>query len=84
MDILIISPFNYAVHKQAEIVKELFFVNNLTINSIQITQALPNEIEQNIYGKNYDVAYVDMFYNEEEINMIREHVTGRKQTLVIF
>lgn len=83
MEILIISPFNYAVHKQAECVKELFFARDWDIGSMQITQALPNEIAQKIHGKSYDIAYIDNFYSREEINMIREHITG-KQIIHLF
>lgn len=78
LDILIISPFRYALQKQCnkvstnkiEGVKE-----NFQIHSVY---TLPADIEKGIYGQQYDFAYIDKFYSTEEIGRIREHIRGQQ------
>ena len=83
MTVLIISPFRYALKKQEDILRERAEKNMNNISRINAIYALPNDIEEKIYGKSFDVAYVDKFYDREEINMIREHITG-KQIINLF
>ncbi len=83
MTVLVISPFRYALKKQVNILRERALNNTNNIGRISVIYALPNDIEEKVYGKSFDVAYVDKFYNREEINMTREHITG-KQIINLF
>jgi hypothetical protein len=44
-------------------------------------QALPDELETKLMGKQFDYMFIDTFYSNEEVGMIREHLAGlqRKQ-----
>lgn len=76
MEVLIISPFAYALKQHEKKVKEKLFCDDITDYHINIIQAMPNEIERKIHGKSFDYVYIDRNYIEEEINKIREHITG--------
>ena len=76
MEVLIISPFAYALRQHEKKVKEKLFCDDITDYHINIIQAMPNEIERKIHGKSFDYAYIDRNYIEEEINKVREHITG--------
>jgi hypothetical protein len=76
MEVLIISPFAYALKQHEKKVKEKLFCDDITDYHINLIQALPDEIERKIHGKQFDYAYIDIHYIAEEINRIREHITG--------
>lgn len=75
-EILIISPFSYALEKQKDFVKLKLFCDEITDYKIHTIKALPDEIDGKIHGKQFDYAYIDIHYIAEEINHIREHITG--------
>ena len=68
--------FRYALEKQKEIVKEKIFADGNEDYSIHAVKALPNEIDGKIQGRQYDYAFIDVFYNNEEVGKIRDHVQG--------
>lgn len=78
LDVLVISPFRYALQKQSNKVR----VNKLDGSNeelrIHSVYALPADIEEGIYGQQYDFAYIDKFYSNEEIGRIREHIRGQQ------
>ena len=76
MKILIISPFAYALTQYEKKVKEKLFCNDITDYSIDIIQALPDEIDGKITGKQFDYAYIDINYIDVEVWKIREHING--------
>lgn len=79
MNILIISMFSYALEKQKTIVKEKLFTSDIEDYSIHAVKALPNEIDGKIQGRQYDYAYIDVFYNNEEVGKIRDHIQGMQK-----
>ena len=76
MNVLIITMFTYALEKQKAIVKEKMFADGIEDYSIHAVKALPNEIDGKIQGRQYDYAFIDVFYNNEEVGKIRDHVQG--------
>ena len=76
MNVLVISMFAYALEKQRAIVKEKMFADDIEDYSIHAVKALPDEIERKIQGRQYDYAYIDTFYNNEEVGKIRDHIQG--------
>ena len=76
MNILIISMFRYALEKQKAAVKEKMFVNSVEDFSIHDVYAMPDEIEEKIQGRQYDYAFIDVFYNNVEVGKIRDHIHG--------
>lgn len=76
MNVLVISMFAYALEKQRAIVKEKMFADDIEDYSIHAVKALPDEIERKIQGRQYDYAYIDTFYNSEEVGKIRDHIQG--------
>lgn len=76
MTVLVISMFAYALEKQKAIVKEKMFTDEIEDYSIHAVHALPNEIESKIEGRQYDYAFIDVFYNNDEVGKIRDHVQG--------
>lgn len=84
MEILLISPFKYALDKCNECIKELLFLKEYQDYIIYIAQAMPDEIESKIMGKTFDIAYADINYSDEEIGIIREHLRGRNPKIIKF
>ena len=84
MEILIISPFKYALEKCNEYIKELLFLKGYNDYTIYVAQAMPDEIESKIMGKTFDIAYADRNYSNEEIGLIREHLRGRNPKVITF
>ena len=78
MNVLVISMFRYALEKQKAIVKEKMFADEIEDYSIHAVKALPSEIEQKIQGRQYDYAYIDTFYTNEEVGKIRDHIMGQQ------
>lgn len=76
MKILIISPFSYALAQCEKKVKEKLFCDDITDYHITIVQALPDEIDGKIYGKQFDYAFIDVNYISDEVGKIREHISG--------
>ena len=75
-EILIITPFSYALEKQKSIVKEKMFADGIEDYSIREVKALPSEIDEKIQGRQYEYAFIDVFYSNEEVGKIRDHVQG--------
>lgn len=75
-EILIISPFSYALEKQKDFVKLKLFCDEITDYKICTVKALPDEIDGKIHGKQFDYAYIDVNYINSEVGKIREHVNG--------
>ena len=75
-EVLIISPFSYALEKQKDFVKLKLFCDEITDYKIHIVKALPDEIDGKIHGKQFDYAYIDVNYISSEVGKIREHVSG--------
>lgn len=78
MEILIISPFAYALQRQVEKVKAQLFCDDIADYKLHTVQALPNEIDGKIYGHQYDYVYIDTEYISEEVGKIREHIRGQQ------
>lgn len=76
MEVLIISPFAYALERREKKVKEKLFCDDITDYHITIIQALPDEIDGKIAGKQFDYAYIDINYIDVEVWKIREHING--------
>lgn len=76
MNVLIITMFTYALEKQKAIVKEKMFADGIEDYSIHAVKALPSEIDGKIQGRQYDYAFIDVFYNNDEVGKIRDHVQG--------
>lgn len=76
MNVLVISMFRYALEKQKAIVKEKMFADSIEDYSIHAVKALPSEIDGKIQGRQYDYAFIDVFYSNEEVGKIRDHVQG--------
>lgn len=76
MKVLIISPFAYALKQYENKVKEKLFCNDITDYHIDTIQALPDEIDGKITGKQFDYAYIDINYIDTEVWKIREHING--------
>lgn len=76
MNVLVISMFRYALEKQKAIVKEKMFADGIEDYSIHAVKALPSEIDEKIQGRQYDYAFIDVFYNNDEVGKIRDHVQG--------
>jgi hypothetical protein len=75
-EVLIISPFAYALEKQKDFVKLKLFCDEITDYKIHTIKALPDEIDGKIHGKQFDYAYIDVNYINSEVGKIREHVNG--------
>ena len=78
MNVLVISMFRYALEKQKAIVKEKMFADGIEDYSIHAVKALPNEIDGKIQGRQYDYAFIDVFYTNEEVGKIRDHIMGQQ------
>lgn len=76
MEVLIISPFAYALKQHEKKVKEKLFCDDIIDYHITIVQALPDEIDGKITGKQFDYAYIDISYIDVEVWKIREHISG--------
>ena len=75
-EVLIISPFSYALEKQKDFVKMKLFCDEIKDYKIHTVKALPDEIGGKIHGKQFDYAYIDVNYISSEVGKIREHVNG--------
>ena len=75
-EVLIISPFSYALEKQKDFVKLKLFCDEIADYKIHTIKALPDEIGGKIHGKQFDYAYIDVNYINSEVGKIREHVQG--------
>lgn len=84
MEILIISPFKYALQTYEEYIKQVMFCCDREDFTIYIAQAMPDEIENKITGRTFDIAYADINYSKEEIGIIREHLRGSNPKVITF
>ena len=75
-EILIISPFSYALEKQKDFVKLKLFCDEIKDYKIHTVKALPDEIVGKIHGRQFDYAYIDVNYINSEVGKIREHING--------
>lgn len=76
MKVLIISLFEYAKNKQEVLVKCEMNMKGYDDFEIYAVKALPNEIDNVLMGKQFDYMYIDVFYDNEDTNKIREHLRG--------
>lgn len=83
-DILIISPFSYALKKKHDDVKFKFFCKEVANYKIHAIQALPEEVPDKLKGKTFDFAYIDTEYIDDEISEIRSHITGDQSKRIKF
>ena len=51
---------------------------------LQFVQALPNEIEDKICDKYYDVVFIDSDYNKDDIWTIRRNIIGNQSKPIIY
>ena len=80
LDILVISPFRYALKKKCDDVNMKMFCEDNTDYKVHAIYALPNDIRDKIHGKSFDFAYIDIFYSSDEISGIRDHLRGDKKS----
>ena len=78
MEILIVSPYEYALQRQAEKLRERLFCKDIDDYRLHIVYALPADLDGKISGKQYDLAYVDSHYTAEEVGKVRDYLSGRK------
>ena len=83
-DILIISPFSYALQQKQDKVEFKFFCRKITNYRIHAIQALPGEVSDKLKGKTFDYAYIDTEYIDDEISEIRSHITGDQSKRIKF
>lgn len=76
MNVLIITMFSYALEKQKALVRQKMYINEVEDFSIHAVKALPDEIEKKLQGRQYDYAYIDIFYDASEVGKIRDHIHG--------
>lgn len=79
--ILVISMFRYAVEKKVKEINKGIPTDNRTFRVVAI-KAQPNEIEKVIEGKQFDYAFIDKFYEMDEVNIIRGHITGLQKNQI--
>lgn len=77
MNILVISPFRYAVLQKCRYIRAQMLKDNRDDYKVYAIHALPDEVIPKIYGKSFDFAYVDTFYASKEVAEIRNHITGK-------
>jgi hypothetical protein len=80
LDILVISPFRYALRKKCEDVSMNLFCDDITNYKVHAIYALPDDIQEKIHGKSFDFAYIDIFYSSDEISSVRDHLRGDKKS----
>ena len=83
-DILIISPFEYALKQKAEDIKLKLFCDELANYKLHMIKAMPDEIVGKLHGKSFDSAYIDNEYIDEEVAEIRNHITGKSYKNIKF
>lgn len=76
MKVLIISLFEYAKNKQEVLVRYEMNMKGYDDFEIYAVKALPDEIDKALMGKQFDYMYIDVFYDNDETNKIREHLRG--------
>lgn len=72
MEILIISMFSYALQ-----VKENEILNKYPKCKLATIFAFPDEIEVKLQGKQFDFCFADIYYSDEEVGKIRDHIQGK-------
>ena len=76
MNILVISPFRFAVLQKCRQIRAQMLEDERDDYRVYAIHALPDEVIPKIYGKSFDFAYIDVFYDPEEVAEIRNHITG--------
>lgn len=72
MKILIISMFSYALQtKEKEIANKYPQCKVITIF------AFPDDIDGKLTGQQFDFCFADVYYSDEEIGKIRDHIQGK-------
>ena len=77
MNILVISPFRFAVLQKCRQIRAQMLEDEHDDHRVYAIHALPDEVIPKIYGKSFDFAYIDVFYDPEEVAEIRNHITGK-------
>lgn len=83
MNVLIISPFAYALEKQTTKVKRQLFLDDVENYNIHEVKALPDELNGKLDGKQYDFMYIDVHYIDAEVNAMREHLNGLQSKQIV-
>lgn len=83
MNILIISPFAYALGKQTTKIKRQLFLDDVENYNIHEIKALPDELNGKLDGKQYDFMYIDVHYIDAEVNAMREHLSGLQNKQIV-
>lgn len=83
-DILVISPYDYALKQKVDDIKLRLFCKEQTNYKLHIIKALPDEVADKLQGQNYDYAYIDDSYIDEEVAEIRSHITGQSHKAIKF
>lgn len=72
MKILIISMFSYALQ-----VKEKEIVSKYPHDKVTTIFAFPDDVDGKLTGQQFDFCFADIYYSDEEIGKIREHIQGK-------
>lgn len=84
MDILVISPFRYALDQKADDIKLRLFCREETNYKLNLVQALPCDVADKLQGRSFDYAYIDVNYIDDEVAEIRSHITGESHKTMKF
>jgi hypothetical protein len=83
-DILVISPYDYALRQKVDDIKLRLFCQEQTNYQLHVIKALPDEVTEKLHGQNYDYAYIDDTYIDDEVAEIRSHITGESHKTIKF
>ena len=83
-EILVISPYHYALAQKVDDIKLRKFCAQDSNYNLHVIQALPYEVADKIKGQSFDFAYIDNHYIDEEIAEIRSHITGEQYKRIKF
>lgn len=77
--VLVISMFTHAIKVK---VRELSKKVNLSEVRLVAIKAMPYNLEGKLMGEQFDYAFIDKFYDMDEVNIIREHITGLQKNQI--
>ena len=63
-------------------VRELSKKVNLSEVRLVAIKAMPYNLEEKLMGEQFDYAFIDKFYDMDEVNIIREHITGLQKNQI--
>lgn len=75
-NILVMSPYRYALENKVTDVKLRMLCDDIEDYHIDAVQALPDEVIDKLHGKTYDLVYVDDHYIDVELAEVRSHISG--------